>query len=219
MIAFDYIECIKKGELDLIALSDKLEKSCRDRDYETLFDTTEKSLRKASSVYMMNRNLLLWIYSVIPTFPRRLPKIEAEEFNVSFTVIKEFSFPVYKLSMPFLLPNKRKRNLDRNNAITNAVISAVKEYRDHNWIDLIRRATVFFVSTNKNNSYFIDNDNKEASIILNGLIFRVLFDDRPTSCNTAYYTKLVDDPKEVKTEVYIVDSDHDIEVLSMIKSI
>lgn len=32
-------------------------------------------------------------------------------------------------------------------------------------------------------------------------------------------TKMVDDPKEVKTEVYIVDSSHDIEVLSMIKSI
>lgn len=64
----------------------------------------------------------------------------------------------------------------------------------------------------------IDNDNKEASIILNGLIGKVLLDDRPTTCNTSYYTKMVDDPKEVKTEVFIVESDHDIEVLSMIKS-
>ena len=219
MTAIDHIESIRKGALGLITLSDKLEQSLRESEYENLLGAAEKSLQKISSVYMMNRDLLLWIYSVMPSAPQRLPKIESEELNVSFTVMNEFSVPVCKLSMPFLLPNKRKRNLDRNNAITNAVINAVKQYTDDNRIDLIRHATVFFVSSNMNNGYLIDNDNKEAGIILNGLNLRVLYDDRPTCCNTAYYTKLVDDPKEVKTEVYIVDSDHDIEVLSMIKSI
>ena len=215
----DFIERIKKGALDLMVLSDKLEGLLRNCDYEGLLNSTEKTLLKASSVYMTIRGLILFLYTGLPSVPQQLPQIEAEQFSVSFEKLKEFSFPVFKISMPFLLPNKRKRNLDRNNAITNSVITAVDEYILHNSSPFLRHATVFFVSSNKNVHYMIDNDNKEASIILNGLIGRVLLDDRPTTCNTAYYTKMVDDPKEVKTEVYIVDSSHDIEVLSMIKSI
>lgn len=218
MTSIDLIKRIKKDALELMVLADKLEESRRESDYENLLDSTEKTLQRASSVYMTIRGLLLWIYSGIPNIPRTLPKIEAAELNVSFSVMNGGAFPIYKLSMPYLLPNKRKRNAQRNDAITNAVISAVGEYIDNNKIDLIRHATVFFVSSNKNVNYMIDNDNKEASIILNGLIGKVLLDDRPTTCNTSYYTKMVDDPKEVKTEVFIVESNHDIEVLSMIKS-
>ena len=218
MVSYDFIERIKKGALDLIVLSDSLERSYRDSEYETVLDLTEKSLQKTSFVYMMARGLFLRLYESFPSVPQQLPQMEAENFNVSFEKLKEFSFPVYKMSMPFLLPNKRKRNIDRNNAITNAVISAVREYKQNNKLNPFKHATVFFVSSNKNINYLIDNDNKEASIILNGLICKLLVDDRPTTCNTAYYTKIVEDPNEVKTEVFVVDADHDVEVLSMIKN-
>ena len=219
MTSIGNIEHIKKGALDLIDLADTLAVSCRESDCESLIESTEKTLQTASSVYMATRALMLWIYTGIPSVPRRLPQMEAELLSVSIEKLKEFpSFPVYKISMPFLLPNKRKRNLERNNAITNAVISAVSEYALNNRIQLFRHATVFFVSSNKNVNYMIDNDNKDSSTILNGLLGTLLMDDRPTACNTAYYTKIIDDPSEMKTEVYIVDSEHDIEVLSMIKS-
>lgn len=213
----EFIHNIKKGVFDLIILADSLERSRRECDYENLLDATEKALQTASSVYMMTRELLLWLYEGLPGVPRQLPQMEAENLHVSFEKMKKFAFPVYKISMPFLLPNKRKRNLDRNNAIVNAVISAVRKYLQNNTIHRFRHATVFFVSSNKNNNYLIDNDNKESSIILNGLIGNLILDDRPTTCNTAYYTRMVDDPKEVKTEVFVVDADHDTEVLSMIK--
>lgn len=218
LTSLELIKHAKKGTYDLIVLTDKLEESRRDCNYEKLIDLTEETLQTASSVYMATRGLLLWIYSGIPSIPRRLPQMEAECLSVSFEKLEKFSFSVFKISMPFLLPNKRKRNLERNNAITNAVISTVNEYKLKYKIPSIKHATVFFVSYNKNVNYLIDNDNKDSSTILNGLIGLLLRDDRPTVCNTSYYTRMVDDPDEVKTEVYIVDSDYDIEVLSMIKS-
>lgn len=213
------IRRIRKEAINLIALTDKLEDSSYHYYFESFQKSTEESLRRSSSVYMMIRELLRWFYSLLPNDSPSLPQMEAECFNVSFEKLKDFSYPVFKISMPFLLPNKRKRNLERNNAITSAVISAVSEYRDNNRIDLIRHATVFFVSSNMSSSSMIDNDNKEAKIILDGCIGKVLCDDRAILCNTVFYTFLVDDPEEVKTEVYIVDSEHDVEVFSMIKKI
>ena len=84
---------------------------------------------------------------------------------------------------------------------------------------LLRRFKVTHKEYKRILNYEIFRFTDGKKLTLNGLIGRVLLDDRPTTCNTAYYTKMVDDPKEVKTEVYIVDSSHDIEVLSMIKSI
>lgn len=105
----DFIERIKKGALDLMVLSDKLEGLLRSCDYEGLLNSTEKTLLKASSVYMTIRGLILFLYTGLPSVPQQLPQIEAEQFSVSFEKLKEFSFPVFKISMPFLLPNKRKK--------------------------------------------------------------------------------------------------------------
>ena len=63
-----------------------------------------------------------------------------------------------------------------------------------------------------------DNDNKEASVIINGLIGHFLIDDSPYTCDTAYYCKSkgVD---QNKTEIYIVDDEHDIDLLFLIRDI
>ena len=65
----------------------------------------------------------------------------------------------------------------------------------------------------------VDNDNKEASVIQNGMIPYFICDDSPVACNNAYYFKQVDDHEEYRTEIYVVDSAHDIEVLQFIKGI
>lgn len=217
MNIFDCLGSIKSEAKDLNKLSEKLERLYLEGDFEKLLSAGEKSLRSVSDLYLLNRELLLSLYELVPSLPRTvdISKVELEALNISVEALREFDFPVYKISLPFLLPNKRKRDAFFRNAVTNTVAAAVRDFCNENSIWPIKHATVIFVSSYEGENYTIDNDNKESSVILNSLNGRLLRDDRPSVCNTVYYTKQI--TEGAKTEIYIVDSDHDIEIFSLIK--
>ena len=120
--------------------------------------------------------------------------------------------------MPYLIPNKRRKSAAFfKSALTETVIAAVRQFCLDNHIRPIARATVIFLSCfDFNPNTVADNDNKESAVILNGLNGFLLRDDNSAVCNTIYYARQVD--RNIKTEIYIVDSDHDVEILSMIKA-
>lgn len=217
MHIFDCIDSIKSGAQELVNLSEKLERLYHEGDFEKLLSAGEKSLRSVSDLYLLNRELLLSLYELVPSLPRTvdISKVEFDALNISVEALREFDFPVYKISLPFLLPNKRKRDAFFRNAVTNTVAAAVRDFCSANNIWPIEHATVFFVSSYEGENYTIDNDNKESSVILNSLNGRLLRDDRPSVCNTVYYTKRI--AEGAKTEIYIVDSNHDIAIFSLIK--
>ena len=217
MHIFDCIGSIKSGTQELVNLSEKLERLYFECDFEKLLSAGERSLRSVSDLYLLNRELLLSLYELTPSLPRivDISKVECEALHISIEALREFDFPVYKISLPFLLPNKRKRDAFFRNAVTNTVAAAVMDFCSENNIWPLKHATVFFVSSYEGENYTIDNDNKESSVILNSLNGRLLRDDRPGVCNTVYYTRQI--AEGAKTEIYIVDSDHDIAVLSLIK--
>ena len=213
----DQITDLKNGCQKTLNLLEKMDTQTREKDYDTLLITTEKCLHNISSLYLKHREFLLFLFECLPPEPKieDFCKTEYASFSICIETLNRFEFPVYRITLPFLLPNKRKRHDYFNNALTKAVDSAVKDFCYENEIWPIKHATVIFASSHSGRNYFVDNDNKESSVVTNALNGRLISDDRPNNCNTIYYTKT--NAECNKTEVYIVESDHDVEVYAEIK--
>ena len=218
MNIYENIERIKIGIADLIYFSRALYDRYKECDYLKLYEATEKNLRLVSSLYLDYRDLLFSLYELMPSLhgTAHIYNTVAESLNISVERVRKYPYPVYKISLPFLLPNKRGRQIDHKNAITNTVRLVVRQFCAENDVSMFNCATVIFLSyydVNKPN--LIDNDNKEGSVIQNGLIGSLLRDDRQNVCQSIYYS--LPTAEGAKTEIYVVESDHDVEVLSVIK--
>lgn len=189
----------------------------REGEYIKLLEKGENALRCTVDLYQLYRELLLSLYELMPSVPQtvNVNKFCWESLDISVERSAEFDFPVYKIALPTLLPNKRKRKVERNSVITESVSTAVSQFCSEHHIAPFAHATVVFLSHHQSGSIAIDNDNLDSAVIINSLNGRFLRDDRPDVCNTIYYSKVAE---EIKTEIFIVDSNHDIEVLSFIKS-
>lgn len=215
---YDCITMIKKETGNLRSFSERLERSSDECDFDKLLGTAEKCLQSSSTIYLMARDLISSMYMLIPSFPFYLEedKVDFDTLRVSIETIKEFDYPVYRISFPFLLPNKRKKKVDFNDAMLHTVNAALRRYRDDYGVQLFDRAIVIFVSYYEDQSITIDNDNKETSVILNGLSGILIRDDHVSVCDTIYCAKKSDQGE--RTEVYVTDSDHDLDVYAWIKA-
>ena len=192
-----------------------LEKYYEEANLERLVSTIKKGLRVSSDLFLRHRELLLSLHEQFPSLSGSdgMIGVHTEVMKVSVERLKEFGFPVYRVSLPLLLPNVRRRREDFNNAVTQSVKEAVRCFCVEKDVCLFDCATVIYLSYGGT----IDNDNKEASVIQNGMIGYLLTDDAPSVCNSIYY--YIRAEKDHHTEIYVVDSAHDIEVLQYIKGI
>ncbi|MBQ9247272.1 MAG: hypothetical protein IJ171_01640 [Ruminococcus sp.] len=216
----DLDECLEKVQAELTAqeISQKELDACfRENDYISLPAAAEKCLRHASGIYLLYRELLLSLCELIPSARQTTNEqaICCEMLNISVVRMEEWDFPCYKIGLPFLLPNKRKRNAERNCIITDSVGVAVRRFCGENHIMPFAHATVIFLPHYQRGGVTVDADTVDSSLGLNLLIGKFIRDDRPEVCNTIYYSKVSE--KSI-TEIFVVDSDHDVEVLSSIKS-
>ena len=216
----DIDECLDRLQAELTDQEfswKKLNTYFQERDYICLPDAAESCLRNASKVYLLYRELLLSLCELMPSVPQSVNVYELcrELLGISVERSKEFDFPVYRITLPFLLPNKRKRKAERNGIITESVRDAVSRFCRGHHITPFAHATVIFLSHYQNGSVTIDNDNLDSAVIINSLNGRLIRDDRPEVCNTMYYSRV---SEKAITEIYVVDSDHDVELLAFIKS-
>ena len=216
----DIEECLDRVQAELTdqELSWKKLNTCfQERDYICLPDAAESCLRNASKVYLLYRELLLSLCELMPSASQSVNVYELcrELPGISVERSKEFDFPVYRITLPFLLPNKRKRKAERNDIITESVRDAVSRFCRGHHITPFTYATIIFLSHYQNGSVTIDNDNLDSAVIINSLNGRLIRDDRPEVCNTMYYSKV---SEKAITEIYVIDSDHDVELLAFIKS-
>ena len=216
----DIDECLDRVQAELTdqELSWKKLNTCfQERDYICLPDAAESCLCNASKVYLLYRELLLSLCELMPSVPQTVNVYEfcRELLGISVERSKEFDFPVYRITLPFLLPNKRKRKAERNGVITESVRDAVSRFCRGHHITPFTYATIIFLSHYQNGSVTIDNDNLDSAVIINSLNGRLIRDDRPEVCNTMYYSKV---SEKAITEIYVIDSDHDVELLAFIKS-
>lgn len=191
----------------------------REGDYINFLERGENALRYTVDLYRLYRELLISLYELMPSVPQseNVNKFCRDSLGISVERSKGFEFPVYKITLPILLPNKRKRKVERNSVITESVGTAVARFCRENHIMPFAHATVIFLSYHQTGGVIIDNDNLDSAVIINSLNGRFLRDDRPGVCNTVYYSKTAKSTDKVKTEIFVVDSDHDLEVLSLIK--
>ena len=189
----------------------------REGEYMKLLEKGENSLRYTVELYRLYRELLLSLYELMPSVPQseNVYKFCRDLLGISVERSKAFDYPVYKITLPILLPNKRKRKVERNSVITESVSVAVSQYCSENHITPFAHATVIFMSHYQSGGITVDNDNLDSAVIINSLNGRLIRDDRPDACNTIYYSKV---SEKAITEIFVVDSDYDVEVLSLIKS-
>lgn len=216
----DIEECLDRVQAELTdqELSRKKLNTCfQERDYICLPDAAESCLRNASKVYLLYRELLLSLCELMPSASQSVNVYEfcRELLGILVERSKEFDFPVYRITLPFLLPNKRKRKAERNDIITESVRDAVSRFCRGHHITPFTYATIIFLSHYQNGSVTIDNDNLDSAVIINSLNGRLIRDDRPEVCNTMYYSKV---SEKAITEIFVIDSDHDVELLAFIKS-
>ena len=218
----DYFAYISKLAQELNKQSNRFEKHYYECDCTKLIKAAESVLRLSSDLFLACRELLVLLYAAVPSLPRSaIEDIQEEAMKVSVEELLSLGFPVYKITLPFLLPNKRRRCADFKNALTAAVGSVARRFCAQNKIQPFAHASVFYVSYYDEGSSvtdLVENDNKESSNIQNSLIGCFLRDDRPLVCDTYYCSKAMHDDLP-KTEIYIVSQEHDVEVLSFIKSI
>ncbi len=185
-------------------------------DYMKLLETGENSLRYTVELYRLYRELLLSLYELMPSVPQseNVYKFCRDSLGISVERSEGFDFPVYKITLPILLPNKRKRKVERNSVITESVSVAVSQFCADQHITPFDHATVIFLSCYQDGGVTVDNDNLDSAVIINSLNGRLIRDDRPDICNTMYYSKV---SEKAITEIFVTDSDHDVELLSNIK--
>lgn len=215
----DIEECLDKVQAELTdqELSWKKLNTCfQERDYICLPDAAESCLRNASKVYLLYRELLLSLCELMPSALQSVNVYELcrELLDISVERSKEFDFPVYRITLPFLLPNKRKRKAERNDIITESVRDAVSRFCRGHHIMPFTYATVIFLSHYQRGSVTVDADNLDSAVVMNSLNGKFIRDDRPEVCNTMYYSKV---SEKAITEIFVVDSDHDVELLAFIK--
>lgn len=215
----DIDECLDRVQAELTdqELSWKKLNTCfQERDYICLPDAAESCLCNASKVYLLCRELLLSLCELMPSVPQSVNVYELcrELLGISVERSKEFDFPVYKITLPILLPNKRKRKVERNSVITESVSVAVSQFCADHHIIPFDHATVIFLSYYQDGGVTVDNDNLDSAVIINSLNGRLIRDDRPDICNTVYYSKV---SEKAITEIFVADSDHDVELLSYVK--
>ncbi len=216
----DIDECLDKVQAELTdqELSWKKLNTCfQERDYICLPDAAESCLRNASKVYLLYRELLLSLCELMPSASQSVNVYELcrELLGISVERSKEFDFPVYRITLPFLLPNKRKRKAERNDIITESVRDAVSRFCRGHHITPFTYATVIFLSHYQRGSVTVDADNLDSAVVMNSLNGKFIRDDRPEVCNTMYYSKV---SEKAITEIFVVDNDHDVELLAFIKS-
>ena len=214
MDIYDAMRQFKDNEHGLYDLSLKLESLFNECEYEKLMDAAERGMRLSSDLFLKYRELLLSLYDSFPDFPQNIERVDYASFRISIEQLE--AFPAYRISMPFLLPNKRRRKTLIKTALSYVVHDVIRKYCDENHIYPFRRATVIYVSYYTSKMFAVDNDNLETGFIQNTLIGSLLSDDNGRCCDTIYYTK--DVPLRPRTEIYVVDSAYDLEVYSMIKA-
>ena len=214
-----YIERIEKASEKLIKETQLLKKHNKEYDFESLALDGKRGARISSDLYLSYRQILLSLCSFFPRHfdSNKVYSGECEMMDVSVERLEIFDFPVYKISFPVLLPNIRRQHAEFNNALTVSIKEAVKRYCREHRVQPFKCATMIILTYGGNPRMMVDNDNKEASMIQNGMIQFFFYDDSPASCNNIYYFKRVDSKEEYRTEIYLVDSEHDIEVMKMIK--
>lgn len=216
----DCLNGLKYAKLAQTCSLANLEYLYRIGDIPNLMIEADESMFSAAKSFFFARALLLSIYDTYPSLSHKLDVdlTTNAAMQISVKRAEQFEFPVYVLSMPLLIPNKRRKNIPgHKDAITVSICAAAKKYCYENGVKPFDHATVIYASYHEGKAGAIDNDNKDTAVIQNGLISAgMLRDDHPDICHSIYYFKQVDDLN--MTEIYVTDSAHDIEVYSWIKS-
>lgn len=217
---YNNTERIQQLSQELLTNTRLLQKYQDKCDFDRFVSTTKKGARITSNMFLLYRELLLSLKESIPSFPGldRINHIECEIMGISVEQVADFDFPMYKITLPMLLPNMRRRKEDYNNALAQTVNEAVHHFCIENSIQPFEHAKVAFLTYCNHPQFAIDNDNKEASVIINGLIGHFLIDDSPYTCDTAYYCKSKGVGQN-KTEIYITDNEHEIDLMFLIHDI
>lgn len=115
---------------------------------------------------------------------------------------------VYKVEMPFLLPNQRKKWTAFRDTIGKSLNYALTDFQKKNDIVPIENSSVSFVTyySSIHRNYIHDNDNHDSRDVLNLLNNIFILDDDSLICDTHYFAKLSTEAS--RTVVYITDKNN-----------
>lgn len=186
----------------------KLQKQVSDKDNLRIEKTLINKMLTNTEQNLIDLRELFYVFNFTSSEDnmRRYFRESAEIIGIDIEQL-EMPYVCYKLTLPFLLPNQRKKWGVFKDTIGKSVYYAIDEFQKTNKITPIYNSSVSFVSyySSLHKRYIHDNDNQEARDVLNILNNMLILDDNSLICDIHYYSKLTS--SHSKTEIYITEAD------------
>lgn len=180
----------------------KIEDLIAKYDYENASKLAEKTLYNSEKNLVDLREVFYAININFPDVVQNYYKTSAQLLNMKIDKMA-LPYTVYRMTIPFLLPNRRNNWTLYKESIGMSFYYMVDNYCKKNNIIPMRECVVCFVTyyEDKHFRYVSDNNNKEEDIILNILSNHFTEDDNGLICDLFYSSRITN--IKTRTEIFV----------------
>lgn len=176
-------------------------------NFDTASDEAEEALYRLEKALIRHRTT---VFEININFPQKRKKIEnelASILEIDIDVMK-IPFTVYKITLPFLLSNRRSNWSQFKKSIAFTFQSYLESFVRENEVEILDKAAVIFVSSYNRftTKYCSDNDNKEEADILNVITDYLIQNDDGESCDVLNISSKTMD--KTCTTVYVMSQEN-----------
>lgn len=198
-------------------LSKTIQKAA-DHCYKTKLDDcgyeTSKALGICSKEFVKLREIYLSMYKPYSFEERTIQRelLRALEIKIE----KMFNEPpVYKITLPFIIPNQRTGIDVWKDTIGYSLFNALDDFSKSERVKRIDKSIIVFVSNYVGNQikYVADNDNKEVKNIINIISKTLIKDDNGLLCDLFFTSRL---SPSLSTEIYVAPKEQTMALLNLI---
>lgn len=176
-------------------------------NFDTASDEAEEALYRLEKALIRHRTT---VFEININFPQKRKNIESELaslLGIDVDVMK-IPFTVYKITLPFLLSNRRSNWSQFKKSIAITFQSYLESFVRENEVEILDKAAVIFVSSYNRftTKYCSDNDNKEEADILNVITDYLIQNDDGESCDVLNISSKTMD--KTCTTVYVMSQEN-----------
>ena len=186
------------------------------REYQECIAAVNRALCQSEKPLIYLRDILFSFYSPTSAEAKEYNAEAASGLNISIEKCHE-EYPMYKIVMPFFLPNQRSKWQGFTETIGSALHYLLNDYCSSNNIVPLSDCIIIFTTyiNRDNNVYVSDNDNKEAKAVMNILTKNLIRDDNGLICDVMYRSRRTSEKN--KTEIIVSDKRNIERLLTLLK--
>lgn len=196
------LDTLTNRQTNLLDDIKKIKEHIINDNYENASTLAEKTLYNSEKNLVDLREVF---YSININFPDTIQRYYETSAQLLKMKIDKMPLPytVYRITIPFLLPNRRSNWTLYKESIGMSFYHLVDNYCKNNNVTPMRECVVCFVTyyEKKHYRYTSDNNNKEGDILLNVLSNHFTEDDNGLICDLFYSSRKTN--VKTRTEIFV----------------